>query len=103
MNRAFSNHKINGVRLTFPNGNAISTVWGRGTYSDNHDFDSGDVLKDYMQPIERGSNTAEIMILNAPDKLIEKIYKHQNTSSDNGVIGHISITDWLWIVNQLAK
>ena len=100
--KAFCNHKINGVRLAFPNGNAISTIWGSGTYSENHDYDSGDVIKNYAEPIEEGSSTVEIMILNAPDKLVEKIYKHQNENIDNGVIGWVNITDWLWIINQLS-
>jgi hypothetical protein len=102
--KAFCNHVINGVRLAFPNGNAISTIWGRGTYSENHDYESGKgVFEDYREPIEDGSNTAEIMILNAPDTLFEKIYKHQNADTDNGVIGWVNMTDWLWIINQLSK
>ena len=36
-NAAFTNHKHNGVYLQFPNGNAISTIWGVGSYTDNHD------------------------------------------------------------------
>jgi len=101
--KAFCNHKINGVRLVFPNGNAISTVWGCGTYSENHDYSSGDVVKDYTQPIKDGSSTAEIMILDAPEGVIEKIYKHQKADVQNGVIGWVTISDWLWVINQLAK
>ena len=103
INKAFCNHQANGIRLTFQNGNAISTIWGRGSYSDNHNYDSGDVTKDFTQPIESGSSTVEIMILQAPESLVKKIYKHQKGNIDSGVIGWATITDWLWIINQLAK
>lgn len=101
--KAFCNHKINGVRITFPNGNSISTVWGVGTYSDNHDYSSGDIIEDYSNPIKDGSSTAEIMILTAPERLIKKIYNRLAKDSGNSVIGWVNATDWLWVLNQLAK
>lgn len=96
--KAFCNHKMNGVRLEFPNGNAISTVWGTGTYSDFRDH-----LAYPTELIEEGSATVEITVLAAPDKLIKKIHRHLNEDSDDSVIGWVSITDWLWVINQLAK
>ncbi len=101
--KAFCNHKINGVMLTFPNGNSISTIWGVGSYSDNYDYDLGDVVKNYSERIKDGSSTAEIMILKAPERLVKKIYRHLGSDEDGGVIGWVKISDWLWVLNQLAR
>lgn len=56
--KAFTNHRYNGVYLEFPNGNAISTIWGCGTYSDNHDKSP----LEFNKIIREGSNTAEILL-----------------------------------------
>ena len=103
VDRAFTNHRINGVSLTFPNGNRLSTIWGRGSYTENHDFTTGDVIKDFSEPIKEGSNTVEIMITHAPDKLVKKIHRKLAPNSEDSVIGWLSMTDWLWVVNQLAR
>lgn len=98
--KAFNNWKHNGVHFTFPNGNSISTIWGSGTYSDNYDsvFDLGlDGFKTFMD-----SDTVEIMILKAPAKLTKKIQKKYDFE-DDGVKGYLNITEWLDIVNLLAK
>jgi hypothetical protein len=98
-NKAFTAHRHNGVYLELPNGNCISTIWGSGTYSDNHDnFGSFNTL------IEMGSDTVEIMVKTTNDKLRNEIYHHmkQDPKGDT-VIGWVGITDWLWIVNRLAN
>ena len=101
--KAFTQHRNNGVHLTFPNGNSLSTIWGRGSYSENHNYTTGDVIKDFSEPIKEGSDTVEIMITHAPDKLIERIHKKLSPNSEDSVIGYLSMPDWLWAVNQLAK
>lgn len=86
INKAFKTHRVNGVFLTFPNGNTLSTIWGSGSHTENHDFGfnyMGQSLNQMMKnkankkndqfsnvrsimdafytPIERGSNTVEVM------------------------------------------
>jgi hypothetical protein len=97
-NRAFSCHRKNGVYLKFPNGNAISTIWGVATYSQNHDGDFSNFEK------QLDSMDCEIMPITEDKDLLEQIFQHFNRSSkDDSVIGWVSITDWLWVLNQLAK
>uniref|UniRef100_A0A6M3LW91 Uncharacterized protein n=1 Tax=viral metagenome TaxID=1070528 RepID=A0A6M3LW91_9ZZZZ len=103
INQGFINHKHNGVYLKFPNGNAISTIWGRGSYSQNHDYTTGSVIKDFEMLIEEGSPTAEIMIDTDNAELRKKIFRKFGVSLDNGVIGWVSIEDWLWVLNRLEK
>lgn len=97
--KAFNNWKRNAIHLTFPNGNAISTTWAYLTYSDNNDmsYNSMDKFNEFMQ-----SDTVEIMILNAPDKLVKKI-QNKYDFEDDSVKGYLNITEWLEILNLLAK
>ena len=97
-NKAFDNWAHNAVHLTFPNGNKISTTWGYCTYSVNHDCD--DLLASVKFDSFRKSNTVEIMILECPDKLRKKIQKEFDFED---VAGYLSITDWLKVLNLLAK
>ena len=101
MKKAFNNWKHNAIHLTFPNGNALSTIWGYGSYSDNYNRDDIPNLDKRFNTFF-SSNTVEIMILQAPKKLVEKIHKKFN-AEDSSVIGRLSMTDWLWIVKQLSK
>lgn len=100
MKKAFINTSHNSIHLTFPNGNSISTIWGYLTYSDNHNFISGNIVDKFSQFME--SDTVEIMILEAPDKLRKKISKKYGFSV-NDVKGYLSITEWLDILKMLAK
>ena len=99
-NSAFTIHKSNGIYLKFPNGNAISTIWTIGSYTEHHDDDN---WSDFDKRMEEGSNTAEIMVNTSNEKLHKKIHAHFKNGSDDSVIGWVSITDWLWVLNQLAK
>ena len=92
--KAFVNHKPNGVYLKFPNGNGLSTIWGCGTYSDNHNYTTEDIVE--------GANRVEIMIETPDDKLCRKIFRKLDTSPANGVIGWVTMEQWLWVVNQLS-
>ena len=99
--KAFNNWKHNSLHLTFPNGNSLSTVWGYCTYSDNHDISDDiegiEAFNTFMQ-----SNTVEIMILEAPDKLRKKIHRKYDFGGDT-VKGYLTITEWLDIVRMLSK
>ena len=103
MRKAFTNHVYNGVNLVFPNGNSISTIWRRGTYTENQNFTAGDLMESYPTLIEEGSSNAEVTITTSNEKLLNKIYRKCDTEPDNGVIGHVDINTWLWILNQLSK
>jgi len=95
--KAFNNWRHNAIHLWFPNGNGLSTIWGYLTYSDNHDYcKDGDKFEDFMD-----SDTCEIMILEAPEKLIKKINKKYD--GDGRVIGYLKMKEWLEIVRILSK
>ena len=95
--KAFRNFRSNGIHLTFPNGNALSTVWGCSSYSDNHDMEVD--LDNYNKFLD--SNTVEIMILEAPDKLRKKIGKKYDFNGD--VKGYLTMEEWLDVVKMLSK
>ncbi len=100
--KAFHGWRAGRFHLNFPNGNQISTVWGSGTYSDNHD-DSQD--SDFLLGRQKNSpvfdsSTVEIMFT-APDKLTKKILKKYSDGSGQP-IGYLPQDKWLEIVNLLA-
>ena len=100
--KAFKNFRHNGIHLTFPNGNSISTIWGVGSYTENSNTGDYEKFKEaYFMFLE--SNDVEIMILNCPNKLMKKIINKYNIEDDENPIGHINITQWLEILNLLAK
>jgi len=106
--KAFINHKINGFRLTFPNGNSLSTVFGSGTYCENQDRNprkadgSLDFDKMYQERFEDGSNDCEVM----PDcsELVKKLLDATFPDEENGsVFGHMTMEKWLKMVNILNE
>ena len=105
--KAFSNWKHNAIRLTFPNGNSLSTTWAYCTYSDNYDSVKPIPNNPRMSESEDDwttfseSNTCEIMILEAPDKVIRRI--HKKYDGDGSVIGYLTMEQWLDVVKILSK
>jgi hypothetical protein len=97
-NKAFNNWKHNAIHLTFPNGNSLSTTWGYGTYSDNYDNWSDNVFRKFMS-----SDTVEVMILKAPEKLVKKIYKKYDENRNGNIIGFLTMEQWLEVVKMLSK
>jgi len=97
--KAFRNFRSNGIHLTFPNGNALSTVWGCGTYSDNYDMDGGISVDNFNKFLD--SDTVEIMIIEAPDKLRKKIEKKYDFDGD--VKGYLTMEEWLDVIKMLSK
>jgi spore coat protein CotH len=86
-----TNHKTNGVLIQFANGNSLSTIWGNGSYSMNHD------VGEYGARIKNGSSDVEIM----PDcssKMIKKIEKIIGEEMDGSIAGYIPVDKWLKIV-----
>ncbi len=96
--KSFKNSKHNGIQLKFPNGNWISTIWGAGSYTENHDYTESKIPFGYETFLE--SDDVEIMV-DCPEKLSKKI--HKKYDGDGSVIGHLTITQWLEILNLLAK
>jgi len=95
--KAFRNFKHNGIHLTFPNGNVLSTVWGYCTYSDNYDMEVDvDNFNKFLD-----SDTVEIMILKAPSRLRKKIDKKYDFDGD--VKGYLTMEGWLDVVKMLSK
>jgi len=97
--KAFRNFRSNGIHLTFPNGNALSTIWGYGSYSENHNMEGGVGVDNYNNFLD--SDTVEIMILKAPDKLRKKIEKKYDF--DGSVKGYLTMKEWLDVVKMLSK
>ena len=102
--KAFSQHRLNGFRLKFPNGNGLSTIWGYCTYSDNNMNSS---LDNMNNPVEAfgtplGSNTVEIMP-DCSDKLLKKLQKKYPDNENGSVFSYLSMEQWLEIVNILKK
>lgn len=100
--KSFVNPRHNVVHLNFPNGNHISTRWGRGSYTENYDFEEAenvDSVKEYRAFI--GSMDVEIMF-SCGDKLKKRILKKYNDRVPDP-IGYLDIGQWLEIVNLLAK
>ena len=94
--KSFRNWTQNKIQLTFPNGNRLSTIWGHCSYSDNYDEGWFDKFMD--------SDTCEVMVLKAPDRLVKKIHKKYDKESDGGsVIGYLTMDKWLDIVRMLSK
>ena len=104
--KAFKQHKLNGFYLTFPNGNSISTIWSSGSYTDNHDWEirnaKGEIDFSKLYDTKLSSDTAEVMIDCKPVVLELIEAKNLGSSAGGSVFGHLSITEWLEIVNILA-
>lgn len=98
--KSFSNFRANGFHLNFPNGNSISTIWGYGAYCENHfkDMGSDDVIGELTKFVP--SEDCEVMVLNCSDRLLKRLKK--KFDADNP-FGYLSISDWLYIVNAVAK
>lgn len=97
-----TNHKDNGVFLQFDNGICLSTIWGWGSYSENHDWHpKGDTsLDNVFKKIEEGSHNVEIMFTDGDPKFIKKMcikYDGENP------IGYLDLNDWLDIVQACKK
>ena len=93
MKKSFENFKHNGIYLEFDNGNTISTIWGYGSYTENHDKGDFDTFD--------SSKNVEIMFT-CGQKLKKGILKKYN-EGDGDPIGYLTITQWLEIVNLLNK
>lgn len=105
--KAFVNHRNNGFLLNFPNGNSLSTIWGRNTYCDNYDLNYKDDGKDNIdytaqQAEKLSSNTCEVMT--RCSELVYKLLCAKFPEAENGsVFGHLTFPQWLEMVNILNE
>lgn len=93
--KSFSTHAINKFQLRFPNGNWISTIWNAMTYCDNFE------AQRLYPELPLTSNTVEIMF--TCPKELEKQILDKYADGYGNPIGYLNITQWLEIVNLLAK
>lgn len=97
--KIFHSWDVGRFHINFPNGNQISTVWGSGSYSDNHNDE-----QDFKFPRMKktfDSDTCEIMF-RCGDKLRKRILKKYNDGNMDP-IGYLIFESWLEIVNLLNK
>lgn len=104
--KAFYNHKVNGIHLSFPNGNSLSTIWGIGSYSENHDkgfeelYDIDNFTK--MYNTQMGSDNCEVMP--GCSDLVKKLLDATFPEEENGsIFGNMTFEKWLKMVNILNE
>jgi hypothetical protein len=105
--KSFSTRGNNQVILKFPNGVSVSTVWGTGSYSDNHmDIEAIMNIESIMKQEPLESDTCEFMILEAPYELLEDIHSEFNeysVGSKTEPYGHVPIDVWIKVLNRLTS
>jgi len=97
--KAFAQHKINGFRLKFPNGNGLSTIWSFGSYTENYIWNFEDPIDRYEKLL--GSDTVEIMP-DCSEELLKELQEKYPDNENGSVFGHLTIIQWLEIVNILS-
>ena len=102
--KAFVNHVENGFALNLPNGIRISTIFGWGSYTENHNWGeipmkgfNYEIFKKRFGRIPDGSNDVEIMIDCPDEKWLKKI------NGGDTVIGHLTIEEWFKILKKCWK
>ena len=101
MNKSFIQHRDNGFRLNFPNGNSLSTIWGAMTYCDNSNLspEDGDITELFSRKLS--SDTVETMPECSEE--VKKMLDEAFPEAENGaVFGYLSFDQWLEMVNILA-
>lgn len=99
--KAFCQHRINGFRLKFENGNGISTIWGYGSYSENYDFPKDDDLSNFRK-IPLGSNTVEIMPY-CSEQLLKELQEKYPDNENGSIFGNLTINQWFEIIEILKN
>ena len=94
----------NGFWLHFDNGLSISTIWGSGSYSDNHDlFINHNPIESFEKlPLE----TTEVEVMldgkgEAQHKYID--YLHKKHDGDGAVIGYLPLEEWFKLIVNMKR
>lgn len=99
--KAFAQHRLNGFRLKFPNGNGLSTIWGFGSYSENYDLPIGeDFIEEWKKCL--GSDTVEIMP-DCSEELLKELQEKYPDNENGSVFGHLNMEQWFEIVGILKN
>lgn len=101
--------------LTFPDGQ-LSSVWGFGTYTDNHPANNNNLFKDITRFFQ--NNVAEHTWVGTWYKdfvqtdTIEVMYKCKNKDKvkriehkfgNDNPLGYLTFKEWLWLVNLMDE
>lgn len=102
-NKSFYGWSAGRFHINFDNGNHLSTVWGEGTYSDEHDSmaETRYLLGETRERPTFSSNCVEIMF-DCPKELKKEILDKYNEGSADP-IGYLELKEWIEIVNLLNK
>jgi len=98
----------NGFYIEFDNGLGISTIWGSGSYSDNHDLSmtairDGESVIDAIEKLPLESETVEVM-LDGPESAEKYLkYLHRKYDGDGSVIGYLPVEDWLKLIINMSR
>jgi len=101
--KAFYGWSVARFHMSFPNGNSLSTIWGEGSYTEEHDSDAETlhILGKTNESPVFNSDTVEIMFT-CSEKLEKRILKKYN-EGDCQPIGYLEQDKWIEIVNLLNK
>lgn len=101
--KAFGSHRPARIHFNFPNGNFLSTIWAGGSYTENYsDWRDTEFLLDKTKTFpEYFSDTVEVMF-ECGEELRLKINTKYGDGEEAAVIGQLTFSQWLEIVNLLA-
>lgn len=104
--KTFESRKDCQLIINFPDGSKVSSIWGFGSYSDNHMMDIEKAKKNiaehsfvgtwFNEPIQ--SNTIEVMYTCVDEKKQKKINKK---FGEDNPLGYLKFDEWLWLINLL--
>lgn len=105
--KAFSSSRDCQIVLTFPNGNSMSTIWGFGSYSDNHfpDLESWDMTKGAefgtigLFHSVKSSDTVEVMY--EVDPATQQVIDQHFPEGEN-LLGYLTLNQWLELVSIIS-
>lgn len=96
----------NGFWLYFDNGLSISTIWGAGSYSTNHDLllDSLKSPDEKFEKLPLWAYEVEVMLSGEGTKQKEFLEKvHEKYDGDGSIIGYLPVTRWFELINELKE
>ena len=98
--------KSNLVWIEFSKDLIVSTAWGAGTYSDNHDamlmedYDVGKLMEIFNKPME--SSNCEVYFINCPEDLQESLEKKYNDGCEHP-ISYLDVENWIKLIMDCKK
>lgn len=102
--KAFSQHRNNAFYLKFPNGNALSTIWGAGSYTENHNrgFEKPYSPENFQKAWNERMDSDDVETMPSCSESVKKILDEKFPDNENGsVFSNLNFTQWLEMVNIL--